>query len=176
MSQALTGCGSPLSPDDAPKMEQMVKHLGRANAVAIAARRAGHHPFGAILVAPDRETVLLEQGNINTVNHAESVLARIAYDQFDPDYLWGCTLYTTAEPCVMCAGTLYWANIGRLVYGISEARLLQLTGNDAQNPTLNVPCRYVFERGQKAIQVWGPIAAVEAEIIEVHREFWQAGL
>jgi tRNA(Arg) A34 adenosine deaminase TadA len=151
----------------------MLKHLRRANLVAIQARQAGHHPFGAILVAPDHETVLVEQGNIDTVNHAEATLARQAYSQFEPDYLWQCTLYTTAEPCVMCAGTLYWANIGRLVYGISEASLLQLTGNHEQNPTLNVPCRYVFAHGQKAIQVWGPIAEVETEVIAVHQEFWQ---
>ncbi|MBD2018850.1 nucleoside deaminase [Leptolyngbya sp. FACHB-36] len=150
----------------------MVKHLQQANQVAIRSRDMGRHPFGALLVAPDHETVLLEQGNVDTVNHAESVLARSAYSQFSPAYLWGCTLYSTAEPCAMCAGTQYWANIGRLVYGISEARLLELTGNHEQNPTLSVPCRYVFSHSQKAIQVWGPIAEVEVEIVEIHREFW----
>ncbi len=173
MSHASTGHSYPLHPTTGPTFEQMVKHLRQANSVAIHACETGHHPFGAILVAPDCETVLLEQGNIDTVNHAESVLARHAYSQFDPSYLWQCTLYTTVEPCVMCAGTVYWANIGRLVYGISEVRLLQLTGNHEQNPTLNVPCRYVFDHGQKAVQVWGPISEVESEIIEVHQKFWQ---
>jgi len=65
---------------------------------------------------PDHETVLLEQGNVSTVNHAEAVLARTADLNFTPDYLWDCTLYTTVEPCAMCAATQYWANIGRLVY------------------------------------------------------------
>lgn len=156
-----------------PMPEQMIRNLRRANQVALRAREQGHHPFGAILVAPDRETVLLAQGNLDTVNHAEAVLARTAFSQFAADYLWHCTLYTTVEPCVMCAGTQYWANIGRLVYGISETRLLQLTGNHDQNPTLNVPCRYVFDHGQKAIQVWGPVAAVEEEILAVHRDFWR---
>lgn len=162
---------TPSGPEPTP--EQRIRHLRQANQVAIRARKQGHHPFGAILVAPDRETVLLEQGNIDPVNHAEAVLARTAFSQFETDYLWGCTLYTTVEPCVMCAGTQYWANIGRLVYGLSETRLLELTGNHDQNPTLNIPCRYVFDHSQKGIQVWGPILEVEAEILQVHQDFWR---
>ncbi len=156
-----------------PTHEQMICHLRRANQIAIRAREFGHHPFGAILVAPDRETVLMEQGNVDTVNHAESVLIRTAYTNFSPAYLWDCTLYTTCEPCLMCTGTQYWANIGRLVYGLSEARLLQLTGSHQQNPTFNLPCREVFKRGQKAIKVWGPLAELEEEIAAVHQDFWQ---
>ncbi|MBE9112502.1 nucleoside deaminase [Nodosilinea sp. LEGE 07298] len=151
----------------------MIGHLRRANQVARAAMAQGHHPFGAILVGPDRTTVLLEQGNVDAVNHAESTLMRRAYAEFEPDFLWGCTLYTTVEPCVMCAGAQYWANVGRLVYGLAERQLLSLTGNHAANPTLDVPCRYVFAHGQKAIQVWGPIAAVEAEILALHQGFWR---
>lgn len=158
----------------APTPEQMLRHLRRANAVAQAAMDAGHHPFGALLVAPDGETVLLEQANVDSVNHAEAVLARDAARQFAPDVLWGCTLYTTVEPCAMCAGTQYWAHIGQLVYGMSEQRLLQLTGNHAENPTLDLPCREVFARGQKAMQVWGPVPEVENEIAALHREFWHA--
>jgi len=134
---------------------------------------AGHHPFGALLVAPDGETVLLEQRNVDSVNHAEAVLARDAARQYAAEMLWGCTLYTTVEPCAMCAGTQYWAHIGQLVYGLSERRLLQLTGNHAENPTLDLPCREVFARGQKAMQVWGPVADVEEEIAALHRSFWR---
>jgi tRNA(Arg) A34 adenosine deaminase TadA len=72
-------------------------------------------------VAADGETVLLEQGNVDAVNHAEAVLAREAARRFDAETLWGCTLVTTVEPCAMCAGTQYWAHIGRLVYGMSES-------------------------------------------------------
>ncbi|MFQ3619162.1 MAG: nucleoside deaminase [Cyanobacteriota bacterium] len=159
-------------PDPTPA--QMLRHLRRANAIAVRARSFGHHPFGAILVAPDHETVLLEQGNVNPVNHAESVLVRVASTNFSPEYLWNCTLYTTAEPCVMCAGTQYWGNIGRLVYGIAETSLLALTGNHAQNPTLSLPCRQVFAAGQKPIRVWGPFDALEDEIVAVHQDFWRS--
>jgi tRNA(Arg) A34 adenosine deaminase TadA len=152
--------------------EQAVRHLRRANAVAQAVAAKGRHPFGAVLVAADHETVLLEQGNVDTVNHAEAVLARVAAHRLDAATLWACTLVTTVEPCAMCAGTQYWAHIGRLVYGMTEARLLSITGNHAENPTLDLPCREVFARGQKAIEVIGPVAEVEEEIAAVHRAFW----
>ena len=157
-----------------PNLQQMLRHLRRANEVARQAMAAGHHPFGALLVAPDGETVLLEQSNVDSVNHAEAVLARRAAAQFAPDFLWDCTLATTAEPCAMCAGTQYWAHIGKLVYGMSEHRLLELTGNHAENPTLDLPCREVFARGQKAIAVWGPLPEVEDEIAALHRDFWRS--
>jgi tRNA(Arg) A34 adenosine deaminase TadA len=151
---------------------QCVAHLRRANAVAQRAMALGHHPFGAILVAPDGETVLAEQGNIDSVNHAESTLARTAATNFTPDYLWECTLVTTAEPCAMCAGTQYWAHIGHVLYGMTEQRLLELTGSAEDNPTMHLPCREVFARGQKPIEVTGPVAAVEEEIAALHRDFW----
>ncbi|MEO1592722.1 MAG: nucleoside deaminase [Cyanobacteria bacterium J06632_22] len=156
-----------------PTPAQITRHLQAANQFALEAQAAGKHPFGALLVAPDNETVLLSQGNVDVVNHAESVLARTAAAQYDADYLWRCTLYTTVEPCAMCAATQYWANIGRLVYGISEAQLLAITGNHPENPTLDLPCRAVFNKGQKAVSIVGPVAEVEAEIIQVHKAFWQ---
>jgi tRNA(Arg) A34 adenosine deaminase TadA len=163
----------PYPPGKDPSSDQMQRHLKQANKVAKAAMDDGHHPFGAVLVAADNETVVMEQGNIDSVAHAESTLAQRAAKQFPPDELWGMTLYTTAEPCVMCAGTQYWANIGRMVYGMSERQLLNLTGNHTENPTLDVPSRYVFSRGQKAIRVWGPINAVVEEIAALHVEFWK---
>ena len=153
--------------------DQVTRHLRRANEVARRAMSLGRHPFGAILVAPDGETVLAEQGNVDTVNHAESVLARTAALNYSADYLWDCTLVTTAEPCAMCAATQYWANIGHLVYGMTEARLLQLTGNHGKNPTMDLPCREVFERGQKAIEVIRRVAQVQAEIAALQQNFWE---
>ena len=162
---------SPPGPD--PTAAQMLRALRRANAVAQRAVDAGHHPFGAVLLGPDHETVLAEQGNVDTVNHAEAVLARAAAARHTPEDLWRCTLVTTVEPCCMCAGTQYWAHIGRLVYGLEERRLLQLTGNHQENPTMDLPCREVFSHGQKGIQVWGPFPEVEAEIAALHAGFWR---
>ncbi len=151
---------------------QMLRHLRRANEVARAAMAAGHHPFGALLIAPDGDTVLLEQGNVDAVNHAEAVLAREAARAHPRELLWDCTLVTTVEPCAMCAGTQYWANIGRLVYGLSERELLAHTGAHPENPTLDLPCRDVFARGQKPVQVIGPVPEVRDEIAELHRQLW----
>jgi tRNA(Arg) A34 adenosine deaminase TadA len=151
---------------------QVLAALRRANELARSAMQAGRHPFGALLLDADGRTVLLEQGNVDTVEHAESLLARTAARRFDAQRLWQCTLVTTVEPCAMCAGTQYWAHIGRLVYGMSERRLLELTGNHAENPTLDLPCREVFARGQKAVEVIGPVGAAEDEIAALHRGFW----
>ncbi len=152
--------------------EQVIRHLRRANEVAKRAMANGHHPFGAVLVAPDGDTVLAEQCNVDTVNHAESVLARTAALNYSTDYLWQCTLVTTFEPCAMCAATAYWAHIGCVVYGASEEKLLDLTGKHADNPTLNMPCRQVFASGQKAVEVVGPVPELEAELLALHAGFW----
>ena len=63
----------------------MLALLQRAHELSLRAMQAGHHPFGALLVAPDHATVLLEQGNVDSVNHAEAVLAREASRRFAPE-------------------------------------------------------------------------------------------
>jgi hypothetical protein len=78
--------------------EQVLRHLRRANTIARDAMSAGHHPFGALPVAPD--------------------------------------------------------------------------GGHAEHPTLDLPCREVFWRGQKAIDVLGPVPEVQAEDAALHRGFW----
>ena len=157
-----------------PTPAQVMTLLQRAQALAQRALDDGHHPFGALLVGPDHETVLMEQGNVDSVNHAEAVLAREAARRFAPEMLWRCTLVTTVEPCAMCAGTQYWAHIGRVIYGMEERALLTLTGAHAENPTLDLPCREVFARGQKDIRVIGPVAEMAEPIAALHRGFWHA--
>jgi len=152
--------------------QQIINHLQAANEVAKSALAEGHHPFGAVLVAPDEETILFRQGNVDKVRHAESELARLASLKHPEGFLWQCTLVTTVEPCAMCTGTLYWAHIGRLVYGVSETDLKALTGNDSQNPTLDLPCRSVVSAGQKPIEVHGPIDEMKDSILQLHRTFW----
>jgi tRNA(Arg) A34 adenosine deaminase TadA len=73
----------------------------------------------------------------------------------------------------MCAGTQYWANIGTLVFGMTERRLLELTGNHEENPTMDLPSRTVLEAGQKQVTVIGPVPAVEEAIAALHQHFWQ---
>lgn len=162
------------SAEHGPSLQQQIALLRRADDVARRAMAMGRHPFGAVLVAPDHETVLAEQGNIDTVHHAEATLARQASLNWPADFLWRCTLVTTFEPCAMCAGTVYWAHIGRVLFGASEEALLALTGNHPENPTLSLPCRTVFAAGQKAVDVIGPVPDLEAELLDTHRGFWSS--
>ena len=150
-------------------------YLRLAFDVARRARETGDHPFGAILVGPDG-AVLMEQGNGYTAEghdmtaHAERLLATRASKAHRPDYLAGCTLYSSAEPCAMCAGAIYWAGIGRVVHGQSEADLKALTGDHAENPTLDLPCRTVFAAGQRRVEVIGPLLAAESAALQAG--FW----
>jgi len=152
---------------------QSIAHLRRANQVALRVKALGRHPFGCLLVAPDGVTVLAEQGNIDTVRHAESTLALAVSLNYSREFLWDCTLVTTFEPCAMCTGTIYWANIGRIVYGASEHDLLRLTGNAEENPTLDLPCRDLLAKGQKAVQVMGPFPELTEELVSPHQGFWK---
>lgn len=156
--------------------EDHLYYLRRCVEISRAAREAGNTPFGALLIDPNGH-ILIEQGNIeiterNCTGHAETTLMEVASGQYDKDFLWHCTMYTTAEPCAMCSGAVYWGNVGTVVYGLSEKRLLQLTGSNEQNPTFDLPCRDVFARGQKKITVLGPFAEVEQEIAAVHEGYW----
>ncbi len=142
------------------------------------ARRAishGNHPFGALLV-DEGGNVLLEAENgympsRDGTAHAERVLSTMACTTIAADTLRTATLYSSAEPCAMCAGAMYWAGIGRLVYGLSEHRLRNITGNHPENPTLNLPCRDVFASGQRETEVVGPL--LEDEAAAPHDGVWE---
>ncbi len=143
--------------------------LRRSFAVARRARTRGNYPFGAILASAAGE-VLIETENgflpdRDMTAHAERLLATRASKQFDSRVLAGCTLYTSAEPCAMCAGAIYWAGIGRVVFGLSERRLKTITGDHAENPTLDLPCRAVFAAGQRHVEVIGPLLEDEAAAV-----------
>lgn len=149
--------------------------LRRAFAVAARAKTNGNHPFGAILAGPDG-AVLMEQENAympehDMTGHAERVLMTRASKSHDPVFLRTCTIYSSAEPCAMCAGAIYWAGVGRLVYGMSEHDLKKLTGDHAENPTLDLPCRNVFAAGQRKVEVVGPL--LEEESAASHEGVWK---
>jgi tRNA(Arg) A34 adenosine deaminase TadA len=73
----------------------------------------------------------------------------------------------------MCAGAIYWCNIGRVVYALSEEKLLELTGSHPENPTLSLPCRQVFASGQRPTEVVGPVPDMEKEAAAPHIGFWE---
>lgn len=178
-----------------------------------AAARSEHakRPFAAILVGPDHETVLLRHQSVSHVEHAEASLARLASVHYSQAYLWTCTMYSTWEPCAMCAATsmfyfymrlllslsilssrlqcfilswtrsltsltedipnvfwgktAYWANIGRVIFGASNDRLMELTGaGNGENFTMRWGCAEVIGGGQKETEVVGPLADWEDKV------------
>lgn len=138
-------------------------------------KQNGRHPFAAI-VANEQGEIVATAGNNSMppegdpTQHAELTAAAKAAKLLSPDELAKCTLYTSAEPCCMCSGAIYWCNIGRVVYALSEHRLLTLTGDHPENPTFSLPCREIFLRGQRHIDVVGPLLEEEAE--RSHIGFW----
>lgn len=138
------------------------------------AREAGNHPFACILVGPEGE-VLMTQHNAfmpdhDMTGHAERVLMTRASTTYPISFLRECTIYTSAEPCAMCAGAIYWTGLKRVVYGLTEKDLKKITGDHPENPTLDLPCEVVFAAGQRQVEVIGPL--LEAEAAAVHEGAW----
>ena len=155
--------------------EQDIVFLRQTIALAQQSRDRGNHPFGCVLVDGSSDVVLQAENTYTTdkgPGHAEANLARAAAKAFDWDYLTGCTMYTSVEPCCMCAGSAYWAGIGAVVFGMTEARLGELTGDHPENLTMDLPARTVFASGRRDIDVRGPFAELEAEILAAHQGFW----
>ncbi len=155
-------------------MSEEPELLRRCFTVAEQAVEHGNHPFGALLTDASGTVVLSAENTVVTdgdvTAHAETNLVRLASGRFDPAGLAGCTLYTSCEPCAMCAGAIYWAGIGRVVYALAESSLLAITGAHPENPTLALPCRQVFGAGQRPTEVVGPMLEDEASV--PHRTFW----
>lgn len=152
-----------------------IDHLRETIRIARQSREDGQHPFGAILTGPGGD-VLLRSGNTYAtdkgVGHAEANVAREASRKYEPEFLEKCTLYTSVEPCCMCAGACYWAGIGTVVYGMTEKRLAVLTGDNPENLTLDLSCETVFAAGQRKVETRGPFAEIEEEVAEGHQGFW----
>ncbi|KAA9106400.1 nucleoside deaminase [Microbacterium rhizomatis] len=148
-------------------------HLLRAIALAGAARERGDHPFGAIVVTA-AGTIVEGLNSVVTgadpTGHAETNLVRIAAAALPAAELTASTLYTSTEPCAMCAGAIYWSGISRVVYALGEDELIRIVDAQEGIPTLALPCREVFARGGRPIDVVGPVALPEAAA--VHAGFW----
>ena len=101
-------------------------------AIARRARAHGNRPFGALLVAGNGAVLAAAENSQMTdeqvLAHAEMNLLHRAVKDFTPDVLASSTLYTSAEPCAMCAGAIFWSGVSRLVFGLSGDRLHELSG------------------------------------------------
>jgi tRNA(Arg) A34 adenosine deaminase TadA len=154
-----------MTPDDE-------RHLRTAIEVARRAREHGNHPFGAVLVDAQGGIVLEAENTVVTdrdvTAHAELNLIREASARFEPDFLAGCTLYASTEPCGMCAGAIYWGNVRRVVFALGSATFRSLA--DPEDAGLLIPSRDVLGRGGHGVVVGGP--HLEDEGLVVHEGFW----
>ena len=148
-------------------------YLDRAIELAGSAREHGNHPFGAVLVTADGVVVEAENTVVTSgdpTGHAETNLVRRASATVGSESLRTSTLYTSTEPCPMCAGAIFWAGIPTVVYALGEDALIALLPADSAEFVLALPSRDLFARGGHATEVIGPIAAPGAA--EVHAGFW----
>ena len=141
--------------------------------VARDAREKGNHPFGALLVDKHKNVILCAENTViserDCTGHAETNLVRRASKKYTRDFLANCSLYASTEPCPMCAGAIFWANIRRIVFGLSQNSLYEIVDNNNAE-ILNVSCRDILLHGNKSIEVIGPMLEKEAKA--VHRGFW----
>ena len=151
------------------------RHLRRAIELARLAREHGNHPFGALLVDAKGNVVLEAENTVRTdqdvTAHAETNLMRLATARFDRDFLERCTLYTSTEPCAMCAGAIYWGNVRRVVFGLSQEQIHAVSAGNPENMQLRISSREIFGRGDHLVDVSGPHLPKEA--LAVHDGFWQ---
>jgi tRNA(Arg) A34 adenosine deaminase TadA len=152
-----------------------IHHLRTAIDLARVAREHGNHPFGAILVDESNHEVLKAENTVITdhdvTGHAETNLARLATRQFTHEQLASFTLYTSTEPCAMCAGAIHWSHIGRVVFALSEVDLYSIVGPSPEHLLLS--CREVFAHSHQPVDVAGPCPELEREAHAVHAGFWK---
>jgi tRNA(Arg) A34 adenosine deaminase TadA len=117
------------------------EHLRRAIALAAEARANGNPPFGSLLVGPDGD-VLVEERNTTLTDddisaHPELKVARWAARSLDAATAARSTMYTSCEPCGMCAGALARSGIGQVVFALSGEQLngLKTAGGFPEVPT-----------------------------------------
>ncbi len=151
-------------------------YLRQAIALADKARERGNRPFGALIVAANGR-VLAEASNANGESgdctaHAELSAIRLASPLHCRDALATATLYSSAEPCVMCAGAIFWSAIGRVVYGIDAERLRVFRGERLDQKDAELSCRDVFERSSHPIECIGPSLIAEAS--QSHQGGWKS--
>jgi len=137
-------------------------------------RSHGNHPFSAILVDGEGNFLMQAENSVVTtgecIDHAETNLIRMASAKFDRSFLENCTLYASTEPCPMCAGAIFWSNVRRVVFGLSEEGLYSMVDPDSED-ILIIHCSEILSRGKKDIEVIGPL--LEDEALDAHRDFWK---
>lgn len=105
--------------------QQEIEFMKKALSEAKIAEQEGEIPVGAIITCQDKIVARAhnQTERLNDVTaHAEILAITAACNRLGGKYLTDCTIYITMEPCVMCAGALAWAQIGKIVYGASDPK------------------------------------------------------
>lgn len=163
-------------PDETALSDKDGAYLRQAIRWSAVARERGNRPFGAVIVADSGE--VLAEAWCNTsetgdcTGHAETNAVRQVSPRVSRDTLARATIYSSAEPCVMCAGAIFWANIGRVVYGIDAVRLRAFRGERADQRDAELSCRDVFAASPHPIECLGP--ALIDESSEPHVGAWRS--
>jgi tRNA(Arg) A34 adenosine deaminase TadA len=142
------------------------EYMRQAIAASRRALEHGNRPYGAVLVAADGRLLAegqnTEQSDRDITGHAETNALREAYRQLGPEKLVGSTMYASGEPCPMCAATIFYSGVSRVVYGISRGRAREFTPQSIGNPTLSISCRDILATSSRPIEVVGPFLEDEA--------------
>jgi tRNA(adenine34) deaminase len=134
----------------------------------VEAKRAGDrgdYPIGAVItrLTGAREVVIAAAGNRvktsgSSIKHVELETLKYVssgYGRYLPDFI----LYSTHEPCAMCAGACVWSRIGAVVYGVSQEDIAAYGSKHGTEyykwRACLIPCQTIFEKGNHIIPVWG---------------------
>jgi tRNA(adenine34) deaminase len=140
------------------------------------AKAKGNRPFGSVVISKQGE--LLAEAYCNTTEtgdctgHAETTAIRMLSPKVHRSVLAEASLYSSAEPCVMCAGAIFWSGIQRVIYGIDAERLRVYRGELLEQKDAALSCRDVFSASSHPIECVGPALIQEASL--VHEDFWKS--
>jgi tRNA(Arg) A34 adenosine deaminase TadA len=153
--------------------------LRHAYALATKARARGDRPFAAVIVAEDG-TILAEglstqgAGGGGTLAHSEmSACQAVIAAGIPRPQLRRATIYSSGEPCAMCASAIFYTGVGRVVYGLSAAAILHLRNAQPHTAGLSLSCRAVLGSAAGTVEVVGP--CLEAEGAKPHEGYWTEG-
>lgn len=128
----------------------------------------GNTPFGSLLVLNDErireaENTTLTDDDISA--HPEFKLATWAARELDADERSVTTMFTSTEPCPMCASAIHYAGLGRVVFSVRGTSLAEI-----RDGVIQIPCAEVIDRGGGRTVVEGPV--LEAQGLDVHEHFF----
>ena len=152
--------------------------LRRAFARAGEARARGDRPFAAIIATAEGRILaegLSTQGvsGGGTLAHSEmNACAQVIAAGVPRATLRAATIYSSGEPCAMCAAAIFYTGLGRVVYGLSAGAILHLRNARPENAGLSLSCRAVLDTAAERVTVLGPLLEEEGAI--PHRGYWTA--